>query len=202
MKDIHRRPTRQGGRTRADSAPPGVEQAVAVFTIEGMMCAACVGTVEGALTTLVGVQKAGVALLTERAEVTFDPAVITEDAIAEHVEAVGFGATHCGTTKKAVSRPAVPVPSQSVTRVAIEGMMCAACAGTVEGALKDLTGVLQAQVVLLTERAEVKYDPKVCDVADIVGMIEAVGFDAEHIETEAIQKIEGACSERAQRFAF
>jgi copper chaperone CopZ len=51
--------------------------------------------------------------------------------------------------------------------------------GAVEGALKAALGVVGAQVALLTEQAQVEFDPLVTDEATIADAVEAVGFGAE-----------------------
>ena len=53
--------------------------------------------------------------------------------------------------------------------------------GAVEGALKLVPGVNDAQVALLTEQAQVEFDPLVTDEVSIVAAVEAVGFGAEVI---------------------
>jgi Cu+-exporting ATPase len=61
--------------------------------IGGMTCASCVGRVEKALVRLDGVEMAAVNLATEVATVTYDPARVGPDALAEAVQAAGYTAT-------------------------------------------------------------------------------------------------------------
>jgi P-type Cu+ transporter len=61
--------------------------------IGGMTCASCVGRVEKALIRLDGVEAAAVNLATEVATVTYDPARVGPDALAEAVQAAGYTAT-------------------------------------------------------------------------------------------------------------
>ena len=58
--------------------------------VRGMHCAACVGKVERALTTVPGVETATVNLATERATVTFDPARTTVPVLQAAVGAAGY----------------------------------------------------------------------------------------------------------------
>jgi P-type Cu+ transporter len=70
------------GTTRSDSSVTAV--------VRGMHCAACVGKVERALTSVPGVTEAVVNLATERARVTFDPARADVDALRAAVTAAGY----------------------------------------------------------------------------------------------------------------
>ena len=58
--------------------------------VRGMHCAACVGKVERALTSVPGVDRASVNLATERASVSFDPALTSVDALRAAVAAAGY----------------------------------------------------------------------------------------------------------------
>jgi Cu+-exporting ATPase len=69
--------------------------------------------------------------------------------------------------------------SQETRRETIEvaGMSCANCSGTVEGALDDLDGVVEADVNYATDEGTVEYDPSVVSLADVFGAIEDAGYD-------------------------
>lgn len=72
--------------------------------------------------------------------------------------------------------------------VSISGMTCAACTVTVEAALKGVQGVSEALVSLPFQEARVLHDGTV-KVTDVVGAVEAVGYDAVLGEREASQKV-------------
>jgi len=61
-----------------------------VAPVRGMHCAACVGKVERALTSVPGVDQASVNLATEQATVSFDPALTSVDALRAAVAAAGY----------------------------------------------------------------------------------------------------------------
>jgi Cu+-exporting ATPase len=61
-----------------------------VAPVRGMHCAACVGKVERALTSVPGVDQASVNLATEQASVAFDPARTSLDALRAAVAAAGY----------------------------------------------------------------------------------------------------------------
>ena len=60
----------------------------------------------------------------------------------------------------------------------IGGMHCAACAGTVEAALKRVPGVLDARVGAASQIASVRWDSNLTRVSALVGAIEAAGYTA------------------------
>ncbi|MBI5511104.1 MAG: heavy-metal-associated domain-containing protein [Deltaproteobacteria bacterium] len=59
---------------------------------------------------------------------------------------------------KPVPPPVPQDPTRSIT-IAVAGMHCDGCAGTVTEALKLLDGVLEARVSLADKQAVVRYDP-------------------------------------------
>ncbi len=61
---------------------------------------------------------------------------------------------------------------------AIEGMTCASCSLRVEKGLKKVTGVIDAQVNLATEKATVTYDPTRTGTEPMMHKVEAVGYKA------------------------
>jgi Cu+-exporting ATPase len=61
-----------------------------VAPVRGMHCAACVGKVERALTSVPGVDQASVNLATEQAKVSFDPVMTSVDALRAAVAAAGY----------------------------------------------------------------------------------------------------------------
>ncbi len=61
-----------------------------VAPVRGMHCAACVGKVERALTSVGGVHTASVNLATEQATVSFDPTLTSVDALRAAVDRAGY----------------------------------------------------------------------------------------------------------------
>ena len=54
------------------------------------------------------------------------------------------------------------------TTVAIEGMTCGACTSSVEGAFKNVPGLVRFNISLLAERAVVSHDPTTLPAEKIV----------------------------------
>ncbi|KAJ0049581.1 hypothetical protein Pint_15186 [Pistacia integerrima] len=157
-------------------------RAKAVFSVMGMTCSACAGSVEKAVKRLPGIHEAVVDVLNNRAQVLFYPSYVNEETIRETIEDVGFEATliQDETNEKATQ----------VCRIRINGMTCTSCSSTIEQALQAIHGVLKAQVALATEEAEIHYDPKVVSHNQLMEVIEDTGFEAILISTgEDMNKI-------------
>jgi Cu+-exporting ATPase len=76
----------------------------------------------------------------------------------------------------------------------IQGMTCATCAGTIEAALRRLTGVRQASVNLLSQQATVQFDQKVIDALQLQTKIQEIGYGAVLVSTEPVFDQSAACS--------
>src|SRR5437660_1356353 len=72
-------------------------------------------------------------------------------------------------------------PAHGVATVQIElpiaGMTCASCVNRIERYLKKTDGVETATVNLATEVATIRYAPRLTGRAELVGAIEAAGYD-------------------------
>ena len=67
----------------------------------------------------------------------------------------------------------------------IEGMTCASCVNRIERFLKKTPGVEDAVVNLATETATIRFLPDVAGTAELVGAIEAAGYDVRPEAPEA-----------------
>ena len=132
----------------------------------GMTCASCVGRVEKAISAVPGVAAASVNLAAERAHVE----LTAEGDTAAVVEAI---------------RKAGYEPLDRTVDLKIEGMTCASCVAKVENALKAVPGVLDAQVNLATERAQVKALAGGAATAQMIAAVESIGYGAQEIDPAA-----------------
>ncbi|CAK7356399.1 unnamed protein product [Dovyalis caffra] len=153
--------------------------------VTGMTCAACSNSVESALKSVNGVFRASVALLQNKADVVFDPALVKDDDIKNAIEDAGFEAEILSEPITLKTKPNGTLLGQFT----IGGMTCAACVNSVEGILRDLPGVKRAVVALATSLGEVEYDPIVISKDDIVNAIEDAGFDASLVQSNQQDKI-------------
>ncbi|MFL5216974.1 MAG: heavy metal translocating P-type ATPase [Microvirga sp.] len=134
--------------------------------IQGMSCASCVNRVEKAIRSVEGVTAANVNLATERAHVEFAPAEADPAAVAEAIRAAGYE------------------PSDSTVELKIVGMTCASCVSRVEKALKRVSGVLEANVNLATERASIRYLGGPDMLGRLIEAVERTGYEAEAIRQD------------------
>ncbi|KAJ9173594.1 hypothetical protein P3X46_016711 [Hevea brasiliensis] len=171
-------------------------EAKAMFSVIGMTCAACAGSVEKAVKRLPGIREAAVDVLNNRAQVLFYPSFVNEETIREAIEDAGFEAT--------LIQDETSDKSTQVCRIRINGMTCTSCSSTVERALQAIQGVQKAQVALATEEAEVLYDPRILSYNQLLQAIEDTGFEAILISTgedmDKIQlKVDGIRSNNSMR---
>ncbi len=127
-----------------------------------MSCASCSTRVEKAARAVPGVAEASVNLATETLHVVPGPGF---DALA---------------LERAVEHAGYALPTQAIT-LAVHDMSCASCVGRVEKALQRVPGVVEANVNLATETAQVR----VAGPADapwaaaLLQAVRAAGYGAE-----------------------
>ncbi|MFH1965990.1 MAG: heavy metal translocating P-type ATPase [Acidobacteriota bacterium] len=128
--------------------------------LTGMSCANCAASIERSLVKLPGVSAASVNFASEKANVTFDPERVNINDLVENIKNAGYGT------------------ASSRLDLAITGMSCANCSGTVEKSLKKLPGVLGAPVNFATEHAAIEYLPDITSREDILDAVRGAGYDA------------------------
>ncbi len=138
-----------------------------ILPVTGMTCANCVATIERNLKKLDGVETAAVNLSSERATVTFDPAVLGLDDIVNRVRRAGYNV------------------AEGEADLLIRRMTDDNDARRLEKALAKLEGVQSVQVSLTTERARVRYIPTLVSQADLRRAVSAAGFEAVELGGQA-----------------
>jgi len=138
--------------------------------VAGMTCGACAVRLEGALGRAPGVHQASVNFALERAAVSFDPKQTSAAGVAEAVTRAGFS-----------------VPRQSWS-FPIVGMTCSACSTRVEKALRAVPGVVEANVNLALERADVSGLAGIVGAEALAAAVAGAGYEA---------RIESAAADRA-----
>jgi Cu+-exporting ATPase len=147
--------------------------------ITGMTCANCSATIERNLKKMPGVADAAVNYASEKASVTYDPALASEAQMRALIGDLGYGV--------ATARIEIPVT----------GMTCANCSATIERNLKKMPGVVNASVNLATERATVEFIPTLTSYADFRRRIEELGYGV--VETRGLEAPEDAEAEARER---
>ena len=140
------------------------------FPVEGMTCGSCVARVEKALAATPGVKESSVNFATEHASVKAGREV-TLDMLKAAVEKAGY----------AVGNTAGAALGEASVRLKIGDMTCASCVSRVEKALKQVPGVLSAEVNLATETAEVTLTSDAATLPQLIAAVEKAGYRAEAI---------------------
>eukprot|EP00731_Ephydatia_muelleri_P033621 Em0034g3a len=99
-----------------------------------------------------GVLSIGVALLAEKAELTYNPKETNPDRLAEEVKELGFGVEILDE---------IAGYSDGKITISIGGMTCASCVHNIEKALHSSGGVQKAVVALATGKGYIEFDPEV-----------------------------------------
>ncbi|OAA39173.1 ATPase, P-type, heavy metal translocating [Metarhizium rileyi] len=164
------------------------EIATTTVAVEGMTCGACTSAVEGGFKDLPGVKSFSISLLSERAVIEHDPALLTPEKIVEIIEDRGFGAEVVDTASSAPEAGGDDTGGLqshiASTTVAIEGMTCGACTSAVEGGFQGVDGILRFNISLLAERAIITHDVTKITPEQIAEIIEDRGFDATILSTQ------------------
>ncbi len=128
--------------------------------VRGMTCANCSQRVERKLSKQTGVSSVNVNLATERASVRYNPKLVDPQELLETIRQSGYE------------------PVDDRVTLDVRGMTCANCVQRVERKLNKRDGVLEATVNLATETATVRYLPSQVTVRDLIGVVEAAGYEA------------------------
>ncbi|KAA3618067.1 MAG: Cu(2+)-exporting ATPase [Calditrichaeota bacterium] len=143
------------------------------LNITGMHCAGCVSSVEKKLNQVAGVEKAAVNLATEKATVSFDAQKANREDLVKAVQSAGF----------AVKQDLV----RAVIKIA--GMTCQGCANNAQKFLSKTNGVVEANVTIANEQANVLYDSQVANEADLRQAIQNAGYQAIEQKSESSDSI-------------
>src|SRR5574341_1348423 len=136
--------------------------------VEGMSCASCVATIEGALRNTPGVQVATANVAAGNVRVEFDPGRVGVVALVKAIADVGYE----------------PAPERLVLTVL--GMQSAHCAGVVEQGVRNLPGVVQVEANANNGTATVLYVPDLVRASEIKQAIRDLGYEpAERLEGQA-----------------
>ncbi len=136
--------------------------------VDGMSCASCVATVEGALRNTPGVHGAAVNLAAGNVRVEFDADRVGLAALTQAIADVGYE----------------PVPERLVLTVL--GMQSAHCAGVVEQGVRSLPGVVQVETSANNGTVTVLYVPDLVRASEIKQAIRDLGYEpAERLEGQA-----------------
>lgn len=166
------------------------------------MCSysSCISAIESALAPgkTPGITSVQVVLVDNSATVVYDPSVITEEQVIEHIEDSGYGAnlisskpvpgspssTPVGLRSKGKS-PDSAIPAQRRYRVnlSVGGMTCASCVGSISNMLKNLKGVKDYNVDLMGSSAYAVVEDEAM-AQTLASEIEDLGYEAKVMDIE------------------
>jgi len=138
--------------------------------ISGMTCASCALRIENALKELDGIQDVNVNLSLERAEILGEDVNISE--IKKRIEDIGYEVI----TSKAI--------------LPIVGMSCASCAKRIEDAVRNIDGVVKADVNFAKEELYIEYIPSLTSYKVVQKVIKDIGYEALEPKKEGLEDVE------------
>ncbi|XP_021895268.1 probable copper-transporting ATPase HMA5 [Carica papaya] len=132
--------------------------------INGMTCTSCSSTVERALQTVNGVQKAQVALATEEAEVYYDPKIISHNQLLEAIEDTGFEAILIST-------------GEDVNKIdlQVDGVRTNHSMRMIEESLEALPGIQSIEMNPEVKKISLSYKPDMTGPRNFIRVIESTG---------------------------
>jgi Cu+-exporting ATPase len=155
-----------------------------ILPIEGMTCASCVSTVEGALSGVEGVSNVSVNLATEKASVTFKNGPVDPAKLVNAVDATGY--------RIATKEVQLPVSGLSEDSKALAA----------EEVLQDVPGVLQVSAAADTEKVSITYIPGLATFRDFKRAMDKRGFEVQALETREDESAEDENERKMQEARF
>lgn len=129
------------------------------FIVEDMHCNACVNTITKTLTSNDNVSNVEADLSSKEVTVEYDDEKFDVEEILSSLDMIGFPAT---VKKKTLN---------------VAGMTCVMCSRAVTSAVSKMPGVYSAHVNLVSETADVLYNPNVVTTDDIGDRINTIGYE-------------------------
>lgn len=134
--------------------------------VEGMTCAACVSTVESAISQVSGVKKVSVSLITELAEITYNPNHAKSSDIAQAINSTGY---KCATKQLVIT---------------VEGSLDYASTKILRDSLLKLEGVVDAQVEPANSQINIQFISVLLNLDLAKNQISDAGFKVIDFESE------------------
>ena len=135
---------------------------VTQFSVPEMDCPSCAGKVENSVRKADGITDVEPQITTGTLTVRYEGDRTSADVIADRIEKAGYSVERTGGT---------------TTTFTVPEMDCPSCAGKVETALEDLTGVSRTAPQPTTGTVAVTYDPAAVTESDLADAIERAGYE-------------------------
>ncbi len=114
-------------------------------------------TLEKSLRDLVGVRKAIVNAKAGKAFIEYEPTRVRVEDFIDAIRSAGLNT------------------NGATLRLRVDGLYCSECVGTIEGALKQTAGVLDANLNAATQELKVEYVPALTNLASLKRAVEKAG---------------------------
>ncbi|CAF3788920.1 unnamed protein product [Rotaria sordida] len=151
------------------------EMETCFINVIGMRGASCVDSIHQNLSKVEGIHSVIVALLSNKAEVKYNPEYIIPSQIAHLINELGFRAEVLDTIEHGID----------IIDLNIENMSCASCVRKIETSIGKLPGVQNAEVALLTHRGRFKYYPSQIGPRDIIDKLNSIGFPSSLVSEDS-----------------
>jgi Cu+-exporting ATPase len=148
---------------------------ICYVSISGMTCAGCVNYIQTTLMQNQGIRNVLIALLTEKAEIQYDPDRLVPSQVVLLVEQLGFGAKLIESNTNGIS----------TLDLHIDGMSCSSCVNKIEKEISKIAGVVEASVSLSTCRGHFTYKTIAIGPRSIIKAVSDLGFNADLIHNES-----------------
>ncbi|GFS29563.1 heavy metal atpase 5 [Actinidia rufa] len=161
----------------ASSSNAEGSEAKALFSVTGMTCSACAGSVEKAVKRLPGIKEAVVDVLNNRALVMFYPSFVNAETIRETIEDVGFQATLVEDDMNEISTSSQVALATEEAQVHYDPKEC----GTdnsmrmIENSLQALPGVQDIDIDAELKKFSLSYKPDMTGPRNFIQVIESTG---------------------------
>jgi len=135
------------------------------FRILGMTCTMCALTIEKQLSDQRGVTDVSVNFALGQAKISYDPDTISPKQLVQAIRDVGY-----------------TVDSQRV-ELEVVGIVCASCVMAIENALKEVPGVIDQSINVVTAKAVIDYDPSIVTIDTLIKTIRNTGYEVAEAPT-------------------
>lgn len=139
------------------------------FPVPEMDCPSCAEKITTSVEPLTGVATVDPQVMTRSVAITYDPEQTDQPAIIERIEAAGY-------TVETASEP------ESVS-FSVPEMDCPSCAGKIENALDQRTGIITYETRPTTGTVTVTYDLDQCSQPAVIEAITGAGYAVEGTRT-------------------
>ncbi|KAF9407591.1 hypothetical protein HW555_012439 [Spodoptera exigua] len=154
-----------------------------------MTCMSCVRSIEGSVRELPGIAYVKVELSENAGYFRYEPRTITEEAIRSHIEDMGFEVPNDTTEHETRNLLPKEIPTdllidmsgtgemdEQEVLLSVVGMTCQSCVNTIEGALRELSGVRSVSVRLSEGTARIRYVRGTTTARQLADTVYALGF--------------------------